>query len=74
MAARPDNVTSAHILSPCVSICVLDNDTGFCLGCHRSRDEIQGWPRFSAEQKQELLLELEQRREQFSVSLPGSGV
>jgi len=62
MAADPSKLAPAHVLSPCVSICVLDSDTGYCLGCLRSRDEIQGWPRLSAGQKQQLLDELEQRR------------
>ena len=30
-------------LSPCVNICVIHPDTGLCVGCHRSRDEIAAW-------------------------------
>lgn len=29
--------------SPCVGICQLDDATGFCLGCGRTRHEIGGW-------------------------------
>ncbi len=29
--------------SPCVGICRLDEDTGFCLGCGRTGDEIADW-------------------------------
>ena len=73
MAANPSNLPSAHILSPCVSICVLDGVTGYCLGCLRSRDEIQGWPRLSPNQKQHLLEELQQRRERNAAPLAGEG-
>jgi predicted Fe-S protein YdhL (DUF1289 family) len=59
---------SAHALSPCVSICALDSDTGLCIGCHRSRDEIQAWPRLSAGEKQQLLDELDKRRAQSAAS------
>ena len=63
MTAETNKTQSgAHIVSPCVNICVLDLETGFCLGCLRSRDEIQAWPRLSAEEKSRLLAELGGRR------------
>ena len=58
----PLPTSSARILSPCISICVLDADTGWCLGCYRSRDEIQSWPRQSAAEKLSLLEEIKKRR------------
>jgi len=70
MAAQSNTPSSAHIISPCVSICALDAETGFCLGCLRSRDEIQAWPRLSAGDKQRLLDELEQRRARQEFLLP----
>lgn len=30
------------ILSPCVGVCQLDPQ-GYCLGCHRTGDEIARW-------------------------------
>ena len=30
------------VLTPCVGVCRLD-DEGYCLGCHRSGDEIARW-------------------------------
>ena len=29
--------------SPCVSICVMDEATGWCIGCGRTLDEIARW-------------------------------
>jgi predicted Fe-S protein YdhL (DUF1289 family) len=29
--------------SPCVSVCVMDEHTGLCIGCQRTLDEIAAW-------------------------------
>jgi uncharacterized protein len=29
--------------SPCVNICSIDPDTGWCVGCGRTLDEIARW-------------------------------
>ena len=29
--------------SPCVGICKMDADKGWCLGCFRTLDELRGW-------------------------------
>ena len=29
--------------SPCKNVCELDPNTGLCLGCKRTVDEIQNW-------------------------------
>ncbi|WP_028035158.1 DUF1289 domain-containing protein [Chelativorans sp. J32] len=31
------------IESPCVLVCSIDERTGFCLGCGRTRGEIAAW-------------------------------
>ena len=28
--------------SPCIKVCTYD-DEGYCLGCQRTADEVQGW-------------------------------
>ncbi|MFZ9477699.1 MAG: DUF1289 domain-containing protein [Steroidobacteraceae bacterium] len=48
-------------MSPCISICALDA-SGHCAGCLRTRDEIAGWIRLSADEQWALLSELDQRR------------
>ncbi|MBM4215130.1 MAG: DUF1289 domain-containing protein [Gammaproteobacteria bacterium] len=48
-------------MSPCISVCALDH-SGHCAGCFRTRDEIAGWIRMTAEQQWDLLRDLEQRR------------
>ena len=34
-----------RVASPCVNVCHMDADTGWCAGCLRSIDEIAGWSR-----------------------------
>ena len=31
------------VTSPCKNVCKLDPNTGLCLGCKRTVDEIQNW-------------------------------
>ena len=48
--------------SPCISVCQVDNATGLCLGCRRDIDEIRDWPILSAEQKRQVLANIEARK------------
>lgn len=48
--------------SPCVSICALDPDTGFCQGCGRTLDEIAAWARLSDVDKRRVLARIRERR------------
>ncbi len=36
-------MTSEPISSPCIKVCAIDGQTGWCLGCGRALDEIAGW-------------------------------
>ena len=31
------------IPSPCIHICTVDTDSGYCMGCSRTQDEIEKW-------------------------------
>lgn len=48
--------------SPCVRTCVIDQQTGYCIGCGRSLHEISYWTRYSHEQRQLLLRALPERQ------------
>ncbi|KAB2665140.1 DUF1289 domain-containing protein [Brucella tritici] len=39
------------IESPCILVCTIDTETGFCLGCARTLDEIARWSSMSAEER-----------------------
>ena len=31
------------IPTPCIQVCVVDGESGLCLGCHRTLSEVAGW-------------------------------
>jgi predicted Fe-S protein YdhL (DUF1289 family) len=49
------------IETPCIKVCVVDPETGFCIGCGRTRGEIGSWLGLSAEQRRALMAELPER-------------
>jgi predicted Fe-S protein YdhL (DUF1289 family) len=48
--------------SPCINVCRMDEDTGLCLGCFRTIEEIAIWSRATNEQRLRVLLAVERRR------------
>lgn len=55
-------VPPQQIPSPCVNVCQMDPQTGFCRGCLRTIDEIAGWMDYSVTEKLEVLERLDERR------------
>ena len=53
-----------EIESPCIGVCAMDEATGFCQGCYRTIDEIQGWWDLDNMQKKMVLDETNARLEQ----------
>lgn len=53
---------SPPIDSPCVKICVVDSESGLCLGCHRTLAEVAGWTRFSDAERTRIMAALPERR------------
>jgi len=49
------------IETPCVKICVVDPETGFCIGCGRTRAEIGGWLGLSPEERRNVMKDLTER-------------
>jgi predicted Fe-S protein YdhL (DUF1289 family) len=54
------------IASPCIQVCVVDGESGLCLGCHRTLSEVAGWTRFSDAERAALMAELPNRRSRIS--------
>lgn len=49
------------IASPCVLICSIDLNTGYCFGCGRTREEIAGWMDYTHDERARIMNTLEQR-------------
>lgn len=47
--------------SPCNGVCILDEDTGLCVGCLRTSDEIAGWEEFSDAEREEVMERITER-------------
>jgi predicted Fe-S protein YdhL (DUF1289 family) len=50
------------VSSPCISICAIDDVSGFCKGCKRTVDEVAAWPYLSDPEKLRLLDKLKERQ------------
>jgi predicted Fe-S protein YdhL (DUF1289 family) len=55
--------------SPCVGVCKLDDMSGYCLGCGRSRGEVAEWIDMSESQRDEVWLRLPERLATLSVGV-----
>lgn len=51
------------IESPCILVCSIDERTGYCFGCGRTRDEIGAWLTMTPETRRTVMAELPQRLE-----------
>ena len=52
----------APIKTPCIKVCVVDGESGLCLGCYRKLSEVAAWTRFSDAEREAILAELPDRR------------
>ena len=49
------------IETPCIKVCVVEPDSGFCIGCGRTRDEIGSWLGFSVAERRQVMAALPER-------------
>jgi predicted Fe-S protein YdhL (DUF1289 family) len=50
------------IKTPCIKVCVVDGESGLCLGCHRTLAEVAGWARLDDAERDRIMAELPARR------------
>jgi uncharacterized protein len=51
-----------EIVSPCIGVCAMNEATGFCHGCFRTMDEIQGWWEMPVTQRERVMQVLGERQ------------
>ena len=61
MTDLPDR-PPAPIKTPCVKICVVDGESGLCMGCYRKLNEVAGWAKLSDAERESIMGELKGRR------------
>ena len=54
--------TARGVASPCTSVCRMDAEGHYCVGCFRTLDEIAGWSGFDDERRQVIWKELAHRK------------
>ena len=62
--SRPEDRTP--VPSPCISLCQISPETGLCLGCMRTIDEIVAWGSASDDVKRAVWLEIRRREAQIA--------
>ncbi|WP_046120859.1 DUF1289 domain-containing protein [Ensifer aridi] len=49
--------------SPCILVCAIDDRTGYCFGCGRTREEIGSWTLYTDAERHSIMLALPERLE-----------
>jgi predicted Fe-S protein YdhL (DUF1289 family) len=62
MSTTPPAPPSAPIKTPCIKVCVVDGESGLCMGCYRRLSEVAQWARFTDEERETILAQLTDRR------------
>jgi predicted Fe-S protein YdhL (DUF1289 family) len=63
-AASEPPESQTPVASPCNSVCRMDPDGAYCVGCFRTLDEIAGWAGFDDERRRQIWKELRRRQAQ----------
>ena len=63
-------IVAVNLRSPCIGVCRLDVETGFCEGCYRTIEEIANWSTLSDDGKRAVWLELRLRRARLDPMVP----
>lgn len=49
--------------SPCIGVCTMNEQTGYCAGCFRTIEEITKWWEMAPAQQKQVLEMIEQRQQ-----------
>ena len=50
------------IATPCIKVCIVDGESGLCIGCFRSLPEVGRWGRMNPDERAEIMGALPARR------------
>jgi hypothetical protein len=50
------------IVTPCVKLCIVDGQSGLCMGCYRTLSEVAGWTGLSDAERAAIMAGLASRR------------
>lgn len=55
-------MTTTPVTSPCIQVCAVDGETGYCLGCGRTLPEVASWSKLDEPGRQQIMAQLPGRR------------
>jgi len=61
-AVQPAPPVAPPIATPCIKLCIVDGESGLCMGCFRSLAEVGRWGRMSDDERAEIMGGLADRR------------
>jgi len=61
--STPPSAPPKAIITPCIKVCVVDGESGLCMGCYRQLSEVAGWARLSDEERAHIMSQLPGRRD-----------
>ena len=70
------NAPPRPIATPCVQVCVVDGESGLCLGCYRTLGEVAGWSRLTDDARAFVIAELPARKSRIApekLAMMGAG-
>ena len=54
------------IKTPCIKVCVVDGESGLCLGCYRTLSEVAAWQGLPDAERGRIMGTLASRRERIA--------
>jgi predicted Fe-S protein YdhL (DUF1289 family) len=57
------NAPPKPIVTPCIKVCIVDGESGLCMGCYRTLIEVAGWTRLSDAERATIMAEAPGRSE-----------
>lgn len=59
---QPMDELRPPIATPCIKVCVIDGESGLCLGCQRTLSEVASWERLTEAERAAVMAILPGRR------------
>jgi predicted Fe-S protein YdhL (DUF1289 family) len=56
------STATAPIKTPCIKVCIVDGESGLCMGCYRKLNEVAAWGRLSDLERDDIMAALPERR------------
>lgn len=56
------SIAPAPIKTPCIKLCIVDGESGLCMGCYRKLSEVAAWGRLTDTEREAIMAVLPDRR------------